>query len=61
MGNVRIIWYCLAATWVLMAGEGSLEEAGFELGFNRWKGFIERGKNELQMEGNNADKSLEVG
>lgn len=44
-----------------MAGEGSLEEAGFELGFNRWKGFIERGKNELQMEGNNADKSLEVG
>lgn len=38
----RLVQCCLTAAWVLLAGEGSLEEAGFALGFNRWKGFIEK-------------------
>jgi len=38
-----------------------LEEAGFALGFNRWKGFMEVGVGGIQIKGNIANKSLEVG
>lgn len=42
----RLVQHGFAAADILMAGEGSLEEAGLELGLNRWKEFIEKGKEE---------------